>query len=358
MYPLLRKKLALIISIATSLLFAFAPLSAANATGADDLAWIGTSSSISGGDGLLTKYSGAAAPTAAVPAPLGNSLATDNTSLYFIRSGNLVKSNLDGSGITTVLANLGGQSPALSNVLGMTLSGTNLYLIDGTSGVFRIALSNSSITKINNGGISLNGPTQALAAQLIVATSTTVYWGESDGLHNWTIGGTPGTEGTVKPNSDFDTLSTVSINGFVYSLAQEADALAISVINGSGPAYLFQKSASGTWSYTSQLASANYAAGLAMSPTTIYYTDFGGSVFSVDKNGANPATVFSYSNDSEAIVYVNPAVTPPAPSPSPSTPTLPNTGNKSGTLMLLSGSLILCGVAISGIAIRRRRKNS
>lgn len=357
MFSLLRKKQALVTALIASLIFALGPVSAASATGSDDLAWIGTSGSVSGGDALLTKYSGAASPTVAVAAPLGYSLATDNTSLYFIRSGNLVKSNLDGSGVTTVLANLGGLSPALSNVLGMTVSGANLYLIDGTSGVFRISLANSTVTKINNGGISLNGATQSLAAQLIVATSTTVYWGESDGLHNWTIGGTAGTEGTVKPNSDFDTLSGVTISGFVYSLAQEADSLAISVINGSGPAYLFQKTASGTWSYTSQLASANYAAGLAMSPTTIYYTNFGGSVFSVDKNGANPATVFSYSNDSEAIVYIAPPVTPPAPSPSPSTPELSNTGAQANSFIGLSTSLITGGMILLATALWRRRKS-
>lgn len=355
MFLQLRKKIALITTIAASLLLTVAPLSAANATGTDDLAWIGTSSAISGGDGLLTKYSGAATPTAAVPAPLGYSLATDNTSLYFIRSGNLVKSNLDGSGITNVLANLGAQSPALSNILGMTISGTNLYLIDGTSGVFRIALSNSAITKINNGGVSLNGVTQSLSAQLIVATSTTVYWGESDGLHSWTIGGTPGTEGTVKPSSDFDTISGITITGYVYSLAQQADALAITVINGSGLAYLFQKSVAGTWSYTSQLASVMYAAGLAMSPTNIYYTDFGGSVFSLDRSGANAATVFSYSNDSEAIVYITPSVTPPAPAPAPVDPELANTGSDIASQIALTGALFIAGLFFSLASANRRR---
>jgi len=355
MFPQLRKKLALSAAVVVSLVLVLAPLSTAHATGSDDLAWIGTSASISGGDGLLTKYAGAATPTVAVGAPLGYSLATDNTSLFFIRSGNLVKSNLDGTGITTVLSNLAGQTPSMSNVLGMSISGTNLYLIDGTSGVFRIALSNSAVTKINNGGISLNSSTQALAAQLIVATSTTVYWGETDGLHSWTIGSTAGTEETVKPNSDFDALSGITINGFVYSLAQYSDALAITVINGSGPAYLFQKTAGGSWSYTSQLFSANYAAGLAMSPTNIYFTDFGGSVFSIDRSGANAATVFSYSNDSEAIVYINPTIIPPAPAPTPVSPELAATGTGAGSLLTSSLLLLLAGTWITVLSVGRRR---
>ena len=321
-----RIKMASITAVLIAGIIAVSGSVPAHAVGSDDLAWIGTNATVSGGDGLLTKYSGAVNPTVSVPAPLGYVLATDNTYLYFISNGSLVKTNLDGTGQATVLANLAGQTPALTSVLGLTISAGNIFLVDGTAGVFKYPLSGGSLTKVNNGGISVNGATQGLAAQLIVATSTTLYWGESDGLHNWTIGGTPGSEGTVKPNSDFDTLSGLNSNGYVYSLAQESNNLVITTISGTGNALLFQLPSGGSWAFIITLPSAMYAAGLAMSPTTIYYTDFGGSVFSVSRTGTNPATVFSYSNDSEAVVWVNPSVTPPAPSPTPVTPELPNTG--------------------------------
>ena len=342
----IRFKLAAISMALLVGMFVFSGTATANAVGSDDLAWIGTNANTSGGDGLLTKYSGAANPTVAVAAPLGYVLATDNTYLYFIVSGNLVRTNLDGTGLTPVLVNLSGQTPSLANVLGISISGQYFYIVDGTSGVFRFPLAGGSLTKVNNGGIALNSSTQGLAAQLIVATSTTVYWGESDGLHSWTIGGTPETEGTVKPNSDFDTLSGLNTQGFVYSLAQESDNLALTTINGSGSALLFQKPSSGSWTYTATSLSAFYAAGLAMSPTTIYYTDFGGSVFSVSKSGINPATVFSYSNDSEAIVWVNPSVTPPAPAPNPTAPELPNTGSDSSTAITVMTFMFAAGIAL------------
>lgn len=310
----MRKVIAALAMLLTSSIAVIAIQAPAIATVSDDLAWFGTSTSQPTSNALQILTSGTSAPMAAVTQPpaLGTVLATDSTFLYFIQNGNLVKSERDGSAVTTVLSNLGSLSTPLSNIYGLTAAGSNVYAMDSVAGVWRLPISGTAPTKVNNGGLSLAG-WQTTNAQPLAATSTILYWGESDGLHSWTLNGTPGTENALIPNSVFSGQSGAPAGIAPLSIAANGEDLAMFCQTGSGISSLFQFT-SGTWSYIGYPSySVMYAVGIAYSPTTIYFSDFGGSVLSYPASGTRTdntaVSVFSHNYDSEAVVYL-----PPVPS--------------------------------------------
>lgn len=280
----------------------------ANASATDDLAWIGTSAAQPTSDALQIMAAGSSTPSSVVTQPptLGNVLAAAGSSLYFVQNGSLVRSGRDGSGITTISA-LASLPTPLTTVYGLTVAGTNIYVMDSTTGVWMIPLAGGSATKVNNGGLAL-ASWQTYSAQPLAVTGTILYWAESDGLHSWTLGGTAGTENPVILNSVFESLSGAPSGIAPLSIATNGDDIALFAQTGSGIASLFQRT-SGTWSYVGYPSySVMYAVGIAMSSTSIYFSDWGGSVYSFPSSGTRTdntaTTVFAHNYDSEAVVYL------------------------------------------------------
>ena len=169
---------------ATCLVAASVP---AHAVGVPALAWAGT-------NGAATTYAlqtmplSGTTPTQAVAPTIGTALAADSSSFYFTQGSDLVKSDLTGANIQVVAAGVA------SSVVSVAVQGSSLYLYEPNNGIFKVSTSGGVPTRFDIGA-SVFHPVAASWSygNQIGASSTDLFWVESDGVHTQALNGTSDT---------------------------------------------------------------------------------------------------------------------------------------------------------------------
>jgi len=284
---------------ATGLVAASVP---AHAVGVPALAWAGT-------NGAATTYAlqtiplSGTTPTQAVAPTIGTALAADSSSFYFTQGSDLVKSDLTGANIQVVAAGVA------SSVVSVAVQGSSLYLYEPNNGIFKVSTSGGVPTRFDIGA-SVFHPVAASWSygNQIGASSTDLFWVESDGVHTQALNGT---SDTLFATNAALTFNSNDLGVWVtVSLAVTNGMISVSGSNGSGMAdfWLYDTTAgSPSWSHTAEafnnwpaVSYAMYVAGLGFYNGYIYFDDGNGWVYKVDAAGTDQTTVFKDPNQNYA----------------------------------------------------------
>lgn len=274
----------------------------AQATPTYSLAWAGTSASATATSILTMPLSGSS-PATAVSGTIGSAIAADATNLYFVRNGDLVKTDFTGANMVTLRAGVG------TSIDSIAVAGSNLYLYEPAGGIYKVAVSGGTPVRFDVGASAFHPQTASwTAGNQIGATGTDLFWVESDGLHkqalsgssdslfatNAAMTGNPSNLGAWAANSVSVTNGVIAVSGNTGSGMAD---FAIYDTTASSPAWSFTAQAFNNWP---TVGYAMFVSGLAYLDGAIYFNDGNGWTFKVDAAGTDQTTVYKDPNQNWA----------------------------------------------------------
>ena len=239
------------------------------------------------------------APTTSATGTIGTAIAADATNFYFVRNGDLVKSDLSGGNLVTLVAGVSATIDAIA------VEGSYLYLYKPATGIFKVSTSGGTPARFDVGASTFHAQAASWAAgNQVGATSTDLYWVEADGVHKQALAG----------NSDtlFATNAALTQNSnnlgawAATTLSVVNGVIAVSGGTGGAPADFWRydtTAGSPTWIYTAQafnnwptVGYGNYTAGIAFLDGYFYFNDDSGWILKVDAAGTDQTTVYKDPN--------------------------------------------------------------
>ena len=257
-----------------------APNSAQAAAG-DRLFWVGSTATPNVADGLFAATASAVSTATNLNSQVGlrRALATDGTYLYFSDGSNLVRTGLDGTGKTTVVA--GVTAPQQ-----IAVSGQYLYYADWSNGIYGVDV--TSVPSTAQLIVSVAGITYGWSG--VAVSGTTIYamvnYGSStlgtQGLYSATLNSLSAVTATMIDSTAKTTYSASTLS---------VDAAGNLYASGS-VASIPVRSASGTWStinVSSATSSTIYFTTVLGS--TVYFSAASNSIGSVETSGTGATSL-------------------------------------------------------------------
>lgn len=260
--------------------FVVAPNSAQAAAG-DRLFWVGSTATPSVADGLFAATASAVSTATNLNSQVGlrRALATDGTYLYFSDGSNLVRTGLDGTGKTTVVA--GVTAPQQ-----ITVSGQYLYFADYSAGIYGVDVTSVPSTAqliVNVPGISYGWSGVAVSGTTIYAM---VNYGSTpvgmQGLYSATLNSLNAVTATMIDSTARTTYSASTLS---------VDAAGNLYASGS-VASIPVRSASGTWSTINVSgATSSTIYFTTVLGSTVYFSAASNSIGSVGTSGTGATSL-------------------------------------------------------------------